>query len=445
LSNDRGIDAMIKTSLANLILRGITLASKFLLLLFIARFLSAEELGIYGLVNVTVAISLYLLGMDFYSFNTREILAHDPSDRPRLIRDQFVFHGFAYIIILPLLLLVFIFGAIPFKYAVWFYALLVVEHLSQELSRLLITLSRPTMSSTVLLVRTGVWVYAAVATMYFWTDTRSLPVVWGFWIAGATASIVIALWALRHLDFKSAMGKPVDWAWLKRGLRVSLPFLSSTASLLCINYADRYFIQSFRGEAMVGVYTFYTGIANMVQVFVYTGIVMILFPRIVESFQQGQADRYAKNMRLMATGIIVGVAVLSGIAALLIQPALMLVGKELISQYRYVFWIMLGTVSALMLSYIPHYALYVRKYDRAIVISTIIALILALGANSVLVPEFGILGAAWSTFSAMVLLGILKTVWLVVVKRRDGRFPGPKKDKNVIDRAKLATETRDLL
>ena len=440
-----GIDAMIKTSLVNLILRGLTLASKFLLLLFIARFLSPEELGIYGLVNVTIGISLYLLGMDFYAFNTRELLARPEAERPRLIRDQIVFHGFAYLIILPLLLVVFAFDAIPFKNVGWFYGLLVVEHLSQELSRFLITLSRPTMASLVLLVRTGLWVYVAVATMYFWNDTRTLPVIWGFWVCGAALSIILAVWSLRHLDFRSTRNIPVDWGWLKQGLKVSLPFLGSTASLLCINYADRYFIQFFHGEAMVGVYTFYTGIANMVQVFVYTGIVMILYPRIVESYQQGMTEAYNKNMRLLTIGIIGGVVILSGVAAIGIRPALLLVDKELISQYRAIFWIMLGTVSALMLSYIPHYALYVRKCDRAIVVSTVIALGLALAANTVLVPDYGISGAAWATFSAMILLGFIKLGWLLAIRRRDGQGLNGKNRRNIVEGANIPPETRDLI
>ena len=51
--------------LFNMALRGLTLASKFLLIFFLARFLEPAELGLYGLVVATIGYALYLLGLDF--------------------------------------------------------------------------------------------------------------------------------------------------------------------------------------------------------------------------------------------------------------------------------------------------------------------------------------------------------------------------------------------
>ena len=80
----------------------------------------------------------------------------------------------AYAVVLPLLLTVFLCGLISWKYAGWFYVLLIIEHISQESGRLLITLSRPTRASIVLFLRSGIWVYAVLATTYFGPTDLSL-------------------------------------------------------------------------------------------------------------------------------------------------------------------------------------------------------------------------------------------------------------------------------
>lgn len=403
----------------NVGLRGLTQGSKFLLLLYIASRLSPAYLGIYGLVAVTIAISLYLVGMDFYAFNTREILARAAADRTPLIRNQAVFHLIAYAIVLPLLLTVFIGGLISWKYAGWFYLLLIIEHVSQESGRLLITLSRPTRASLVLFLRSGIWVYAVLATTYFGDSQLSLQLVWSYWSLGGLASIVLAMFSLRGLNWKMVGGVGIDWSWLRSGVAGSLPFFGSTVALLGIQYADRYFLQFFHGEELVGVYTFFANSANMIQLFVFTGIIMILYPRIVEAFQDRKFDRYSDLMKRLSIGVIGGSLVLCVAAGVGIHLALKMVNREVYAAHIDVFWIMLISITLLTTSYIPHYALYVRRKDKLIIMSTGSALGVGIAANAIFVPRFGIQGAAWSTLAAMVALIVLKTACLLRVRREE--------------------------
>ena len=64
----------------NVFLRGMTLVSKFSLIFVLAKYLDAAELGLYGLVVATVTYSLYLVGLDFYSYSNREIIKSSASD-----------------------------------------------------------------------------------------------------------------------------------------------------------------------------------------------------------------------------------------------------------------------------------------------------------------------------------------------------------------------------
>jgi len=410
---------MIKTSLVNLILRGAAALSRFVLLMFLARYLSPQDLGIWGLMNVTIVMSLYFLGLDFYVFNTRELLAHDDKQRVVMIRDQFVFHGLMYLIVLPALLGVFILEFISWKYIGWFYLILILEHLSQEAARILITLFRPVMANVVLFFRSGAWIYAAVAVIYFREDLRELPTVWTGWIIGVAASIIIAIYVLRFLPWSETKNNPVNWRWIKTGTKIALPFLLSTMAMVGIQYIDRYFIQYFRGEAEVGFYTFYANIANLITVFVFTGINMVLYPKIVEAFQKGRFEKYRALMRKLSIGIISSIIFLATLAILLISPLLKILNRPEYSQYSGIFHLLLIAVAFLTASYIPHYALYVRKKDLAIVGSSMAALCMALTANFFLVPVFGLTGAAYAAIISMATMFLAKLAMML----RQKRFP----------------------
>lgn len=408
---------MLKTGLANIFLRGLTLAGKFLVLLAAARYLPPDQVGIWGLMNVTIAISLYFLGLDFYTFNTREILALETPQRTPLIRDQIVFHGLVYVLVLPVLLTVFIGGVIPWKYAVWFYLLLVLEHLSQEATRILITLSRPTLANLVLFLRSGSWTYVAVALMYVDGDARRLPVIWTGWAIGVTGSVILAAAALRTLPWEESRRVGINWTWMRRGLTVALPFFCATLSFEGIQYVDRYFLQQFHGEAAVGIYTFYTGIANVIQTFIFSGVIMILYPPIIAAYQHGEFSRYRRLMRKMTFGIGGGLIILTSLAVILIRPVLRLIDQPLYGQHLSVFFIILVPVGLTTLSYLPHYALYVKRRDMAIIAATVIGLAVALVANALLVPRYGLTGAAIATAGAVAVMALLKTAAVLIRSR----------------------------
>ncbi len=402
-------------------LRAVTLGSKFILVFFLARLLETNELGVYGLINVTVAVSLYLLGLDFYNFNTREIIAREPTEQAKLIRDQAAFHGLVYLIVLPGLALPFLAGILPKAYVGWFYLVLILEHLTQEAQRIFIALSKPLVANTVLFFRGGSWVYAVVTLMLASPKYQTLNTVWLGWSVGAFAGLLVAGYHLRHLHWQGVFAAAVDWGWLGRGLRVSLPFLAATLALRGIETIDRYLLAFFRGEALVGVYTFYASVANAVQIFVFTGVVMIAYPKIVGAFQRGQSEEYKRLMRSMTVSIFLSSILLSCVVAVGIKPLLSFIGNEAYQSHLWAFWILLASVNALVFSMVPHYALYVRQSDKAIIISSVGALGAAVAANLLLVPTLGIVGTALSTFIGMATLGLSKAGFLLLTNREVAR------------------------
>lgn len=170
--------------LFNLAMRGMTLLAKFLLIFFLARFLEPHELGLYGLLVAAIGYAIYLLGLDFYTYTTRELIKHDRVLWGGMLKSQGALMLVLYCIVLPLLLLVFVAEKLPWWAAGWFFALLVLEHLNQEASRLLIAISDPLFASVALFLRQGAWVLFLVPVMYAAPELRSLTGVLLAWTAG---------------------------------------------------------------------------------------------------------------------------------------------------------------------------------------------------------------------------------------------------------------------
>jgi len=366
---------------------------------------------------MTLAVSLLLIGLDFYVFNTREILEVSKLKYTVYIKDQIVFQIIAYLLLLPLFLVVFVSDILPWKYLGWFYGLLIMEHFSQESIRLHIVLSRPTMSSIILFLRSGAWVYAIISLFYFDSSARNLPVIWSGWMVGVSASILLSFYSLRKLPWRNAWRIPVNWVWIKKGLKTSLPFLCSTLSLTGIQYLDRYFLQQYYGEAFVGIYTLYFSISNVIHIVIYTGLVMILHPKLIYAFQHKEYDKYRAIMKKFTLGIFGGLSILVFFALILIKPVLGIIGKQIYAENINIFYLMLVNVSFMVLAYIPHYGLFVRKHDKSIIFSNILAFVVAFCANLILVPAYGLTGAAVATMIAMVTMAVMKGLLVLTLKK----------------------------
>src|ERR1700759_3999044 len=86
----------IMAAMSVLSLRGLTLASRFLLSVLLARTLSPDAMGDYGLITATLAFALLGLGLEFYSYTHREIVPASAQRRAQIIADQFALAAVAF-------------------------------------------------------------------------------------------------------------------------------------------------------------------------------------------------------------------------------------------------------------------------------------------------------------------------------------------------------------
>src|SRR5690606_16433979 len=149
---------------------------------------------LYGLLTATISYALFLLGFDFYIYTTREILKFERNKWGALLKNQAVLSITIYAIFLPLLFLIFVSELLPWKIAIWFFVLLVLEHINQELSRILIAVSEQLTASIAIFLRFGVWAFIVTAWMLAQPDSRNLQFVLGGWTIGGALALCLSVY-----------------------------------------------------------------------------------------------------------------------------------------------------------------------------------------------------------------------------------------------------------
>lgn len=397
-----------RTRVLNIALRAATLASRFLLIFFLARFLEPAQLGLYGLLTATIGYSLYLLGFDFYTFTTREILKRERSEWGGLLKDQGALSVVLYVVFIPLLSLIFIKGLLPWSLAGWFFVILVLEHLNQELSRLLIAISEQLLASVMLFLRQGTWAIAVTALMAAEPTTRSLHYVFGAWTVAGLIAVLAGAYRLAQIGI-GGWHKKIDWNWISSGLKVSVPLLVATLALRGVFTLDRYWLQSLGGLEIVGAYVLFMGISGTLMAFLDAGVFSFSYPGLISAHQKQQPAVFRKNLRqlLIQTTILSGAFAI--ISPLLINPLLTWLGNPLYATQQHLYPWVLAIMVIYALGMVPHYALYAQGIDRPIIQSHIASLITFIAATWVFSQYWPLLAVSLGLCSAFTLILAWKT------------------------------------
>nr|WP_306470438.1 hypothetical protein [Pseudomonas sp. efr-133-TYG-103a] len=411
-----GIFAMMSASYRRLLsvaLRSLTLGCKFVLVFFLARLLNPEDLGLYGLMVVTVSYALYVLGFDFYTYTTRELLKYDRSRWGEFLKSQVALTAVLYALAMPGLSILFYQDLLPWALLSWFFALLVLEHLNQELSRLLVAVSEQLTVSVMLFVRSGAWAILVTALMYYDEDYRTLPVVLGAWLIGGGVAMVIALHKLSRLNI-GGWRADVDWRWIATGLKVAVPLVIATLALRGISTVDRYWFEHTAGLRYLGAYVLFGGLSAALISFLDAGVFSFIYPNLIKLHHEKKVNEFNDELKkLMIHTVFVSLA-FSIIAFLAIDPMLEWLGKDVYIQQRDLFpWILAGTVLS-GLSMIPHYGLYAKGIDAPIIKSHLVGFVVFCGSAWILVDQLGALGIPVAVCVAQMMILCWKTLSFVL-------------------------------
>ncbi|RBI69747.1 hypothetical protein DQ400_03465 [Vreelandella sulfidaeris] len=360
--------------LVNVGLRGATLVSKFLLIFALAYYLEPSQVGVYGLLFAAISYSLYVVGLEFYIFSTREIITTNRNIWGECLKSHALLILCLYCLVVPLLLLTFSLGFLPGEFMAWFFILLFLEHFSQEFNRLLVASSKQIAASFVLFFRSGAWCIVITGIMFFYPAFRSLEAVFLSWAIGASLACLISIVIIYRMQLGGWRNK-VNWKWIGAGIIVALPFLLASLSTRGIFTLDRFFLEYYANLEVLGAYVFFISICNALVSFLDASVFVFIYPVLIKNFHDGNMVLFLSNMKklLMQTVIVVGVFVV--FAFFMIDFVLSFIGKDSYMENKDLFYLTLLAVVVFVAGFVPQYGLYAQGHDRPIIMSSVFAII----------------------------------------------------------------------
>lgn len=389
----------IAPRLLNVGLRGFSLGSRFILLIFLGRFLEPSEVGIYGLFMATVIFSWQLLGGEVHNHGNRELLKVGHERWSFIIQHMSIAMLLLYLIIGPSLALIFVFDLLPVSLALWFFPIVICDHLSQEMYRTLNVLGSPIKAGIVLLVRSGSWVWFAIFHMWLFPEARELAYVLAWWLLGGFLSIfiggvmlyrAISLWQLSS----------IQWNWIVQAFKVGFLFLISAVAIRALTTIDRYAMEFINGDTLVGAYVFFIGLAMSPIMILEPAILSFLQPQLMSAHYNGDKPLYKRVFREMSWSLIGLTVLLTMVVGFLAPWIIDWTGQEIYRENLPLMWLLLATPIVYAAGLPPQSGLYTKGRDRFIILTNCLPLpvfflltALCSSALPVEAPAIGLIGA----------------------------------------------------
>jgi len=189
---------------------------------------------------------------------------------------------------------------------------------------------------------------------------------------------------------------------LKKMLYFSLPLVPSSVAIFAQNYIDRIMITNFLSLEKLGIYSCAFQISSVLLLFI-TAFSMSLTPLIYNEYKKAATPKnIAKTLN-----IYLFCAFCAGLGLILFLPELfhLFIGK----QYYGAYLVIPSLVMSIILSglYIFTPGLAIRKKTKHIALINIIGMILNFVFNLILIPRYGIQGAAIATILSMLSVSLL--------------------------------------
>jgi O-antigen/teichoic acid export membrane protein len=388
--------------LSNLSLRILSLFSRFLLIILLAKYLSASEVGQYGILQTTILYLLFFIGLDFYTYSTRKLLTSNDHTAVFIVKNQFIFYLLAYLLFLPVLLILRFFDFFPNDFFYFFLAILFFEHIGQECNRYLVAIGKPVSGSFVLFLKGALWAIVLLPAWWFDFASTQLSTVLLLWTISAGAGVIFGFSViLGTLDMSSFFNVNIDWRWIKRGISASGVFFLATLISRLPFVADRYWSMHFFGDEMTGIYTFFINLSNVMLAFVDAAIISFIYPKMLS--HHNNSAKLSELKRTMGFSILACGVFLAFAFAVFLEPMLALIGNEIYVGQTVLLAVLLAATFLICLSYTAHFPLYARGGDKLILLSSLIYLCSFLLAL-VLFREKQLIGIACAhLFAALVL------------------------------------------
>ncbi|MBD3225812.1 MAG: oligosaccharide flippase family protein [Caldithrix sp.] len=278
----------------------------FILLPIYTQYLTVEDYGILGILEVSTQLLVSMFGLGLYwAFNRWYWDKEYRHKQNVLFFSSFVFlagvSAVMFLIFAPFSeqLSVVLFEHNRFSYLLRIMFIVAGLEIVARIPLTLLKLQeKPVLYSAANISK---FVVNLLVTIYFVVYlNRKLEGIYEAQIIGhAVYFLLLSPYIWRNLEFK------FDFTLMKEMLVFSLPLVLSATSGIVLSIADRYILKFLGGLSEVGIYSLGFKIANIIQVFIIQSVMLALSPMIYKMMDDPNNKRfYSKSMTYFGYGIM---------------------------------------------------------------------------------------------------------------------------------------------
>ena len=214
-------------------------------------------------------------------------------------------------------------------------------------------------------------------------------------------------------ELRHARGGAAEPARLRSYALYGYPIAASLALTVVLSSTDRFLLALYLDEAAVGAYHASYSIANRTLDVLFLWLGSAGQPALVMALERGGLDQLKVAAReQLSTFLLIGLPAAAGVALVARPLAEVLIGENLRSAAAGVTpWIALSALLFGLTAYYFGQAFTLGKKTKRLLVAMAIPAGLNVILNLILVPRFGLMGAAWAT-AASFAVGLLAT-WLI--------------------------------
>lgn len=216
--------------------------------------------------------------------------------------------------------------------------------------------------------------------------------------------LVVFAFSARFIDLKLFVAADFIQDVFRRGYAVALPLLPVGLMSIALNYTDTLMISKFIDKEHTAQYGFASQIISITMMMIGTSIVLTLFPYATHAHNEKDAElRTAFFVKMYLYGVSAALAfyILSSVNARLAIQVLNLKGYQDVPQYLSV--LALFPLFQLIYNVSSHH-LQLMQVFRAQVVIALAVIIANIVLNYFLIQAYGVMGAAFASLLAFIIL-----------------------------------------
>jgi len=392
-------------------MRGLSLALRFALSIYMARDLGLYAVGIFGVLAGLSGFIPSLLGFGISYFVNRDVMHVPRQEAYLLIRDRVILSAAIAAIAWIAGLCALAIGAFDAPEHLTIMAMIVtLEYFCFDLHVALINIGRAVFSNFLLFVRSASWIPVLVILGIVVPESRSLQTLLYCWLGALLINIPMHFLILRDTDLRHFMTTQIDWqGLLNRAKSAPLQYVNDLATNGQV-YFDRFIVLNILGVVATGLYTLNFSLTHGIYVLTATATIQTSMPKLIEAHKNGGISGWRNMMiaeGIRATKVSLILAIVATVTALVFLPYAGFTG---FSQDISLFSLMMAATLFKPLADLTNGGLYTLHRDRMLATINLAGVVLSVLIGVIATLALGLAGIGIAALATQLLL-IAARLW----------------------------------